>query len=357
MITKITAVGLKGLDFSYDLSKHNLITGPNGVGKSAITDALILTIEGRIPGAGKTNQAVMDAFATNDKMYVGVISNDIPFERRFIRAKSGKVTQKFLVSNQPVTKEQFIAKFAEAGKPAVLNLSDFMATSDEKKIDRIFSLYPPEANVKTLQIEIDTAQEALNNKVASIKKTEDLIEALNVEKSSLDLPAGTLAEVQKEIERTTKEVGLARDNLKRQIVREATKNAEKKAEAEKEKSVKPEREDKEVSRTAETPSLKPDDLGRSDRPQLGCPVNHTARNSEDFQEPFVHPDDPGPEHSTTKGETPKYGAEGKDVTITHGAPGHPNPKESINSIMDMMIKAGCGSCAAMLQCKKELHKY
>ncbi len=364
MITKIMAVGLKGLDFAYDLSKHNLITGPNGVGKSAITDALVLTVEGKAPGAGKTNQAIMDAFATGNKMHVGVVSNDIPFERRFVRNNAGKVTQKFIVSNHPVSKEQFITKFAEAGKPTIVNLSEFLALSDEKKIDAIFALYPPQGDLVGLQDEIEKAQGKLNERVSSIKNTENIIEKLSADKAEIELPAGTLAEVQEEIESTLAEVNLARGNLKRQIKRdaekEATENAERRAKAEREKEAEQEREaNKEISGEEKRPSL----IGQPD---------HTARNSEDYGEPFVYPDDPGTvPPSPETGEiissepygTKEYakqmveGSEGEATTITHGAPGHPNPKESINAIMDIMKLAGCTSCAAMLKCKKELLKY
>lgn len=334
MISKIVAVGFKGLGFAYDLKQRNLVVGPMGSGKSAISDALTLTANGKIPGVGKTNQAIMDAFASDDKMFVGVGIEEAIFERRFIRNGKGKVTQKFQSGNSLVSKEKFISDFSVAGKPTIVDLSTFLELSDQKKIDKVFELYPPSGDVIGLQDQIETATEALNRLTSDMKSTEGIIKKLTADRAETELPSGTLAEVTQEIERTTEEVKLARKNLSRAQQREADKNAKEKAEAEA-----AEKADKEAKAKEAEPERQ--EKAEEHRPQLGGDPGYTARNSEVYSEVNTRPaENPG------QGKPGVYLSE-KTIDLA----------ESIKLIISTMEKASCSACAAMLVAKRELRKY
>ena len=324
MIDKVVAVSFKGLEFSFDLKRLNLVVGPMGCGKTSISDTIELTATGRIEGAGKTNQAIMDAFATDPKMHVGVGSNDRFFERRFIRNKAGKVTQKFRAGNAIVTKEDFTTTFAVAGRPTIFNLKAFMDLSDEKKINKIFELYPPEGDVFALNERITESADEINLLNAEITKTEGVIEKLTVDQATFELPAGTLAEVKQAIERTTAEVMLVRKNfiaqLKKETEAEAKEKAEKEAEAKEEH-----------------------------RPQLGGHPGYTARNSEDFPDPTK---EAGITDYTTTSGSPEHEEAPLRVEITD----RDDAIALVQSIIDTMDKAGCTVCAAKLVAKQALKK-
>lgn len=336
MISKIAAVGFKGLEFAHDLKKHNLIVGPNGSGKSAISDTIVLTVNGRIPGAGKTNSAIMDAFASNNKMFLGVGIDEAMFQRRFIRNGKGNVTQKFQAGNSLVTKEKFISDFSVAGKPTILDLSAFLDLSDQKKIDKVFELYPPKGDVMGLHDQIEKAIDGIKELTATIQKKEGIIEQLTADQAEIELPAITLAEVTKEIERTTAEVKLARKNLFTAQQQEADRNAKEKAEAAK-------KADKEAKAKEAEPERQEKTEGY--RPQLGGDPGYTARNSEVYSEKIPTPE---PLKYGTK-EYAKAGACLSKETV--------DLAESIKAIVATMDKAGCTSCAAMLVAKRELRKY
>jgi len=325
MIDKVVAVGFKGLEFSFDLKRLNLVIGPMGCGKTSISDTIELTTNGRIPGAGKTNQAIMDAFASEDKMFLGVSSNDQFFERRFIRSKSGKVTQKFRAGNSFVSKEDFITAFAVADRPVIFNIHLFMGLSDEKKINAVFKLYPPKGDVFSLHEKIEQTTGDINTLNAEITKTEGIIQKLTVDQAKVELPHGTLAEVQQEIERTVAEITLCRKNLNRQIKIEADEAAAKRAEEAKEKAKEKE----------------------EHRPQLGGDPGYTARNSEDFhkEEPIFVP----PHRMRSDGDFEYTKTTMPTLTDKIAA-------AAIQEIIDTMDEAGCSVCAAKLVAKQALIK-
>ena len=369
MITRATAVGFKGLEFTHRLKKRNIIIGPNGSGKSAITGTIALTVNGRIPGAGKTNQAIMDAFASNDKMFIGVeVGDEALFERRFIR----KVTQKFQAGNNLVTKEKFISNFSMVGKPTIFNLSAFLDLSDQKKIDTVFELYPPEGDVIGLHDQIEAATESLSELTATIKQTEGIIKKLTADQAEIELPAGTSAEVNKEIERTIAEVSLARKNLFTAQQREADRNAKEKAEAEAANKADEVAKAKEAEgKLGEEESRDGQEKTEEQRPQLCGDPGYTARNSEVYKEV---PPEPALKYGSR--EYAKAMVEGSEGIVPlspeTGEIVNPEPTrkpgtylseetialaESIKVIIRTMKIAGCTSCAAMLVAKRELQRF
>jgi len=339
MIDKVVVVGFKGLELSIDLKRLNLAIGPMGCGKTSISDTIELVTNGRIPGAGKTNQAIMDAFASDDKMFLGASVNNQFFERRFIRAKSGKVTQKFRAGNTLVTKEDFTTAFAVAGRPVLFNLNQFISLSDEKKINEVFKLYPPRGDVFSIHEKIDEATESINTIRALITTTEGLIEKLTVDQAKAELPPGTLAEIQQELGRNEAEITLCSKNINRQTKIEAEAEAKEAQE----------------KREAETKQEEPKEAPRT---QLGGPVTHTARNSEDFQEPSepVGTLSPGKDYPTVAPDpAPKYGTKEYAKEMVKQTDNN-DAAMLIQDIIDTMDKAGCSVCAAKLVAKQAIKK-
>lgn len=353
MINKVVAVGFKGLNFSQELKQRNIIVGPNGIGKSAIGESIILAVNGHVPGAGKTNQAVMDAFAGNDKLFVKIGIDKNSFERRFVKNSKGKVSQKYRNGNGNVSKETFTSKFAVAGKPAIVDLQAFLDLSDQKKIDTVFDLFPPDGDIESLSDNIDKLKNKLNGLRSEMVASETLAQKLTADKAEIELPSGTLAEVTLEIERTTAEVKLARKNLFTAQQREADKNAKEKAEAEAAEKADREAKAKEAERELDKENnLEGQEKAEEHRPQLCGDPGYTARNSEVHQTIAIESTvPPSPKLSTIINPEPvrKNGVYLSKETI--------DLTESIKLIISAIDKAGCATCAARLIAKRELRKY
>lgn len=333
MIDNVEAKNFKGLSFSQNLKQQNIIVGKNGSGKSAISEGIMVAVNGHVPTVGKTNSAIIEAFSDNDKMSAGVSVAKTSFERRFVKNSKGKVSQNFYTKKGKVSKEAFISRLAEAGKPKIINLQEFLNLSSEKKTGVVFDLFPPRGDVDSLSEDIEKVSDELKKLTATIKQSEGIIEKLTADQAEIELPAGTLAEVNQEIERVTAEVKLARKNLftaqKREMEAEAKEKAEREAAENAKKKVETEaseKADKEAENTKDMPGQEQEER----RFQLGGDPGYTARNSEVYSE----------------------------VAETETAEPSENPARiSIWAIIKTMEKAGCSSCAAMLVAKRELRKY
>jgi len=180
-----------------------------------------------------------------------------------------------------------------------------------------------------------------------MKTSENLVKKLTADKAEIELPAGTLAEVTLEIERTTAEVLLARKNLETQKIRDAEQAAKERAEAFAEKNAKDEKEriEKEAKEKAEREVAEK----AAPRPAHGFRPDTTARNSDDFQDIPKYGTKEYAREMVEGSENKKSGVYLSEKTIELA--------ESIKIIMATMEKAGCASCAAMLVAKRELRKY
>ena len=214
MISKVTATGFKGCDFVQEISARTLFVGPNGVGKSARSQALQLAVTGGVIGAGKTNDDILSAFGEGDKLVVGVeIDGKYLFERGFVRGPSGSVSQGYKVSGSKVSKDYFMKALGESGAPVVLNVADFMGLSDQKKIEALFQIYPPAGDVGAVQGKIDATKEKINALTAKVKTSEQAAARIASSKSQIAVPAGTLAEIDAQIISLDAELKEAQENL------------------------------------------------------------------------------------------------------------------------------------------------
>lgn len=219
MIQAIHAQDFKGLTFDQPLQGKNLIIGPNRIGKSARLQALSLCLLGYVPCIDKPkkqNAEIMQAFATKDAMIVGVSANDHKYERRFVRSKkTGTVSQKFRIDGGSWTlpKSQFDGAIYNIPKP--LDLSVFMSMSDPKKIDYLYKLYPPKGELKDLESDIEKCEEDLKAKQAELTSAKNLCVSIEQTLSGIDLPPGSLEELELELTRVRHEYKLVRDSIVR----------------------------------------------------------------------------------------------------------------------------------------------
>ena len=327
MITKVTGQGFKGQTFEQKIGQKTLFIGANGKGKSAISNALQLAVMGYVPSEKpkKQNKDIVDAFAGNrKKMEVGVQIGKSNLSRIFSKSSKGAGKQIYKVGTGKYSQDDFAKAMASAGDPRPIDLSVFMALSDQKKIDEIFRLFPPDGDIKNIDGEVESAKDEINNIAANIRGLEKTAVRLAASKQKIELPAGTLAEVKKIIERTEAEYRLTKKNIahfemeqaKADAVAEEKKRAEdearEKAEAQKQKAA-PQQADE----------AKPKETEQSTVPEKETDLKDCVP------------------HTATK--------QGWNLA--------PSPTDSIQTIINAMERAGCTACAALLIAKRELRKF
>ncbi len=304
MIEHVKTKGFKGFDLDEDISPKTLFYGKNRSGKSTRAAAIALAILGYIPFAAKTNKKpadILNDFGFGDSLTVAVVCNGVEFERHFSRSKEGSVSQRLRVDKKKYSAQDFAIVLFKVGDPKIIDVNDFMAMSDQKKIDVLFSLFPPKADLKNLDNKIDRVKKLVNELQASERSATAVIQRLTKSKNEIELPAGTLAEIRAEIEKTTKQVKDAQQALKNAEIEAAEAEATKKANRESQAKF-----DKIMS-------------------------ENTV--------PFV------PGSSKVSDQTQADYAAPKD------------PVESIQRILDVLNNAGCEICAAAIVARQELKKF
>lgn len=323
MITMVTAKGFKGCDFAQALSKRTLFVGPNGAGKSARSQALQLAVNGGVIGAGKTNDDILSTFGEGDKLVVGVeIDGKYLFERGFVRGSSGSVSQGYKAGGVKVSKDYFMKALGESGAPVVLNVADFMALSDQKKIEALFQLYPPIGDISAIQGKIDAAKEKINALAAKVKTSEQAAARIASSKSQIQVPAGTLAEVDAQIISLEAQLKEAQENLTQIRMEE-----QKAADALKAKEETDRREKERIEAEEKAKAERPGEMTKKCDALLGAEKAHGIA---------VTPGLPGP--------------------VVRIPPAF-CVASSIQAIMNAMDDAGCGTCAAKMIARRELRKY
>jgi hypothetical protein len=344
MISKVTATGFKGCDFEQDLSERTLFFGRNGAGKSARSQALQLAVNGGVIGAGKTNDDILSTFGEGDKLVVGVeIDGKYLFQRGFVRGSSGSVSQGYKVSGSKVSKDYFMKALGESGAPVVLNVADFMALSDQKKIEALFQLYPPAGDISAVQGKIDTSKEKINSLAAKVKTSEQAAARIASSKSQIQVPAGTLAEVDAQISALETELKEAQDSLtqirlEEQRAADALKAKDEAERKEKEQIAAAEKAKAEKA-AAETTAITDEAVQKSlaERPgemSKKCEALFGEKKANPLMDQY---------HSVSQAV--------QGVIANNGS------AASIQAIITAMDEAGCESCAAKMIARRELRKY
>lgn len=248
MITKILSEGFKGLSFAQDLKQFNLFCGPNGVGKSARTEALAIAVMGYNPRDQKKRPGdIVATHGAGDEFVVGFqIETDNlaqTFSRRFKKTDKGG-TMDCYCNKTPQKASQVEATLYKIGNPRVFDLAAFNALSDAGKIGRLFELFPPSIDVAELEEKILKADETESRLNADLKAIKSTVERLTKERSEIDV-SGTVAELQADIAAKEKALEQAQGQLKeieaearqKSLFDEQKKQADAKAKAEAEEAV------------------------------------------------------------------------------------------------------------------------
>jgi hypothetical protein len=333
MITQLIGTNIKGLTFAQDIDPLTLFVGANGAGKSARSQALILALMGYIPGSGKTNADILENYGSGDTLIVGVKIKDTLFERGYVR-KDGKVSQGFKVGGKAAKEGEFNIMLGAHGAPKAIDIGAFMALSDQKKIDAVFDLYPPETDISKIVQDIDTTKANINNLTARAKSTEDAAARLTTARAAVQLPVGTLADIHSQVVET--EANLAR-------VRQDLKDAE--AEDLRLKTIAEEKlkSDKALDVAKEAAAL-------DARRKLLQEQAAQMKAAEPVKDTII----PGPIRTIGQDAgpfpSPVYEKPVERLGID-------DPVLSIKAILDALNSAGCSACVARLVAIRELRKY
>jgi len=232
VISAVTAHNFKGATFQAPLGGMTLVVGPNGAGKSSRSQALQLAVLGYVPGAGKRNGDIMGAFQASEgkDLRAGIVlESGKKLERRFTRSRTGAVSMEMYAGGIKCSAPEFARALADV---AVVDLSVFLGLSDAKKIDELFRLFPPEGNVRDIAAKI----EAQAKQVAALERQEreasSMVSNLMSRRSKINLPAGSMADKQNEIDRAEADLRQARADLEAERI--AAARAEEKAKAQEE---------------------------------------------------------------------------------------------------------------------------
>ena len=203
MIKRIFASGFKGMDFDQPLGQRSILVGKVGSGKSSRPLALALLVSGAMPntGIGRTNADIFDAVASGDAFTVGLETDDgKTLERIYKRSKKGAVSCSFRINGEATPKNLFEVELAHEGF-CVADVASFHALSDAKKNDELFRLFPPQGDVRGINAAIAQTKEAISRIEADIKAREQSCQNLGKAIADMELPAGTLPEIQAQIDR------------------------------------------------------------------------------------------------------------------------------------------------------------
>jgi energy-coupling factor transporter ATP-binding protein EcfA2 len=368
MITKCIGRDFKGLSFEQPLGRLNLFIGPNGSGKSARTQALILAVMGYIPGGAKKNAEILGAYGTEDTMVVG-FEADVLFERGFVRS-GGAVSPGYQSAGGRVKEGEFQKSMALHGNPRIVDVSAFMELSDQKKIDAVFSLYPPAGDITKIQGEIDSAKEKINGLVQKAKTSEAAAARLVAAKPPL--PAGTLADVTGKLVETAESLRVARKELVDAQVAEGARLAKEKAEKKAAEDALKLKEKQEKQALVDAQKAK-DEAEKKERERIAAEEKAMKELDEKVAASLaVRPGEMTKECDRMLGPLEaKFNKEGfagiggvKYPTKEEGVflyPGELAKQEtvaaSITAILDALKAAGCESCAARLVAIRELRKF
>jgi len=336
MIQHVRTVGFKGFDIDEDVPLKAIYNGRNMSGKSARAAAMALAVYGHIPfsTAGKRPGDILESFG-GESLVVSVTINGTEFARKFARDAKGTVKQSVQMDRKKASKENFAILLNKSGAPRIADIAEFMKQSEAKKVDTLFDLFPnPE--LASIDTEIEEAKADVSNLEKKKAGAEATVQRLTNSKQKIELPAGSIAEVQDEINKTETQIVELEEEIKQAEIEEAKVQAAeqaKKEEAERIENERLEAERKAQEEQSDEPSITDEQLdSMPDSPemeQLDKTITGMEQQFEDFQSG----------NSQAFARIPSA------------------PIESIQKIIDALKGAGCGTCAALIVAKQELKKY
>ncbi len=309
MITRIKAKGFKGQDFDNAIGQLTIFTGENGAGKSARVQAIALAVQGFIPGKGKTNQSIFEAGVGNggDRFAVEVnTSHKVSFYRRWKKQDTGSVSMDLLVNGRKASTQVFESEMGRCGGYAVADLSLFMGLSDRKKIDEMFSLYPPTGELSGIERQLIDKKEGLNKNIQKMKGAESAYTRLQSQRAGIEVPEKPLGECKVEYEQWAAELGTLREALRQAEVVERSKQT--------------------IAEVFDFPD-----------PGIIAPRRNEGKANVPMAEMAVN--------QVETGQVEEDVDDWRETAIN-----------SLKAVLDVINRAGCEGCAAILAIKREIKK-
>lgn len=341
MIEHIRTIGFKGFDIDEDIPQKVIYTGPNKSGKSTRAGAIAIALYGHIPfsTAGKRPGDILESFG-KDSLIAAVTIGGTEFGRKFSRNEKGSVSQVVQVDKKRVSTENFAILLDRAGGPRIADVAEFMKQSEAKKIDDLFDLFPnPE--LASIDTEIEKAKEDVSRLEKKKSGAESVVVRLNASKVAIDIPAGSIAEVQSEINAAEIQIVELEEQIKQAEIEEAEEKAKEEGRLEGER-LERERAEKEAAEKPVDP--------------LEAEISKGEQQIADFRsgeisEPFL-PDDSEPciDEVVQGSQYAVIANRNKTANQTYA-------KASILRIIDALTGAGCNTCAALIVAKQELKKF
>lgn len=118
---------------SYEISPRTIVQGPHGSGKTRLGEAIKFALSGRIPGAGKTNEALLRFFGPKGGEVEVKLSDGRWLRRGFLER-----TRTLDSSEQTENGDVDVSAFEISD--VLLDLSEFLSRSPEKKREYILRL-------------------------------------------------------------------------------------------------------------------------------------------------------------------------------------------------------------------------
>ncbi len=355
MITHIRTKGFKGFDLDEPVPQKVIYVGPNKKGKSTRADGIALALYGYIPflDIGTKPGAILESFG-GEVIGAAVKIGDKEFGHKISRNAKGVVSKSVQIDKKKSSKDNFAILLDKAGAPKMVDVATFMKQSDDKKIDTLFDLFPnPE--LSEIDSEIETAKADISRIKAKKDGAESTVQRLVNSKQAIELPSGSIAEVQNEINKI--EIQIA--ELARQIKQAEIEEAEIKAKAEGEQQERERAENEKREQEEKAEAL------QAERFPSNAELD-AMPDSPQMQE--IDQIITGMENQVAKFRGDDWNEE-KPVEISE--PFHPDlsdkkffqspgqrsiAADSIQRIIDALNGAGCNTCAALIVAKMELKK-
>ncbi len=338
-ITHIKAKGLKGQIIDEPLAQHQIYVGPTGSGKSSRAQAIALATMGYIPwgSSAKKPGDIYKAYGPAEgPLTVSITCGGVELERRLSPTASG-ATQRFRANQQNVGKDGFPAEMYRAGVPNIFDVAkSFMGLSDTKKIDTLFSLFPPAGDVAAIDDEIEANSNKISATEKQITSLEAVIKRLSSNRHDLNLPAGTLAEKATELGKVRGDYKALADDIKKEEIRQAEVKAAKDATA---KAVA----DQKAKEEQET------------KERAGAASKKDATEAAPTQPASIRTE--APTAPNVSGIIPTLDSSPETTTPTYSVTPDSYPAESLRKVLSAMESSGCKVCTAKLVLKKELSNW
>lgn len=319
LITHLKSKDFMGHSIDEDIGHKTIYTGNNTAGKSMRANIIAITALGFSPFSAKTNKKpsdILDDFGDGKKMVTEFTCGGVVFERKFTRSSKGSVSNIVRVNKTISNKSEFAVALSRAGDPRIIDLNAFLKLSDNGKVDTLFKLYPPGADLTNLDSNIEKSKKKIKLLNESIGNNEGAIKKLIESKTAIEMPAGTLADTTAAIENIDKGILETKNSL---AIAEEKNAAE----------------------------LKPE-VNTQDKSDQMMEENTAPFPQENEQAVKI-------ENRTLENNVNSNSFSGKStpaILWTSKTVG-----ESIQKIIDTMEKTDCSMCAGLMMAKKVLRKF